>query len=43
MWPWFNMRVGVPYGHFDQVDPSFAEAVKPAGNDSVFLYTWLNF
>jgi hypothetical protein len=42
MWPWFNARIGVLYSHFDKVDPSFPSA-KASNNDSVLLYTWLNF
>ena len=42
VWPWFNMRVGVLYSHFDKVDPSFPSA-RASDNDSVFLYTWLMF
>jgi hypothetical protein len=45
LWPWFNARIGVLYTHFDRLDGAgnSIPGAKASNNDSVLLYTWLNF
>jgi hypothetical protein len=49
LWPWFNARIGVLYTHFDKLNgvdnsvPGAPGSPKASNNDSVALYTWVNF
>ena len=44
-WPWFNARIGLLYTHFDKLDgvDNSIPGAKASNNDSVAIYSWINF